>query len=425
MNFEEHLKSYLDNNEIKALLDSLNKEDLHAVLLNVEKMDDETFLKLFPEVTPHPIVSHAYIYKKSRYQLGKSIYHDLGCFYLQEPAAMTVAYLLHPNDDDLVLDLCAAPGGKSIQTSFLMRNKGLIISNDLSRSRCNAITENVERLGIGNIIITNNDFSKIYLNHLEQFDKIILDAPCSGSGMFRKSEAIKEDWSYNKVLKFQSIQKELIVYAYKMLKPGGILSYSTCSFSKEENEDVIAFLIANSNAQEIKINHSLYYTCHDNPLGIHLLPSMFPGEGHYICLLQKPGNLVKSNKKDNNKTNSKLVKFNLPFKYQYCFGDTVFGINNVINLKDFNVVRLGVKVGEIIKNSIKYDYHYAHYCHNFSQIYELSENELKVYFSGNVIYKNIPQGYTLLTYQGINVDIAKSDTKVIKNYLPKALRKLI
>ena len=119
---------------------------------------------------------------------------------------MVPAYLLQANKDDLVLDLCAAPGGKSIQTSFLMENDGLIISNDLSRSRSLSILENVERLGIKNIVITNNDFSKIYPKYKNTFSKIILDAPCSGSGMFKKDTKMIGDWSYNKVLKFSEIQ---------------------------------------------------------------------------------------------------------------------------------------------------------------------------------------------------------------------------
>ena len=113
MEFKEHLKQYLSEKEIEELIVSLDKDPLHGVLLNPQKMSDEKFLSLFPNVIKHPIVKHAFIYDKNKYDLGKSIYHMLGCFYLQEPSAMLPAYLLNASNDDLVLDMCAAPGGKS------------------------------------------------------------------------------------------------------------------------------------------------------------------------------------------------------------------------------------------------------------------------------------------------------------------------
>ena len=161
MDFLTHLKKYLNDKQIKELSDSLKENSKHALLLNTEKMSEETLLKIYPSLKRHPIVKNAFIYDKNELDLGKSIYHELGCFYLQEPSAMLPAYLLNPSKDDLVLDLCAAPGGKSIQASLLMENKGLIISNDISRNRVLAVLENAERLGRGNLLITNNDFSTI------------------------------------------------------------------------------------------------------------------------------------------------------------------------------------------------------------------------------------------------------------------------
>lgn len=193
MDFKEHLYQSLPKEEVDLLINSFDSEDKHAVLLNLEKICDEEFLKEFPLVKPHPIVKHAFIYDKETYELGKHIYHELGYYYLQEPSAMVVSSLIEFKENDLVLDMCAAPGGKSIQASFKMNDKGLIISNDLSFSRCGLLSNNLERLGIGNVIITNNDLSKIYLKYENTFDKVILDAPCSGSGMFRKSDAMIND----------------------------------------------------------------------------------------------------------------------------------------------------------------------------------------------------------------------------------------
>ncbi len=419
MDFQEHLKSYLSNKEIEELSNSLLEENKHAVLLNPRKMSDETFLSLFPHVSKHPIVKHAYIYDKKEYELGKSIYHALGCFYLQEPSAMIPAYLLKADENDIVLDMCAAPGGKSIQTAFLMNNAGLIISNDLSRSRVSAIVENVERLGIGNIVITSNDLSTISNKYLNSFDKIILDAPCSGSGMFRKDDKMIKDWSYNKVIKFAETQKQLISIAYNMLKPGGTICYSTCSFSKEEDEDVIKYLLDNSDAELLPIeDNTLFYVNKKESYGVHLFPNRFPGEGHYICLIKKPG--ISSNK--NTKTTVYNNKFNLPFNFIDKYGDFLFGSNTDFNLKYFNIVRKGVKIGELIKDEIKYDYHYAHYVDTFKLIHQLNEDELKHYMLGETLPANLEKGYYLLTYKDINVDIAKCDGRLMKNHLPKGLR---
>ena len=419
MDFFQHLKSYLSDEEIEKLRLSLRQESKHAVLLNPAKMDDKSFLSLYPNVIKHPIVNHAYLYDKNEYDLGKSIYHALGCFYLQEPSAMIPAFLLSAKEGETILDLCAAPGGKTIQTSFLMNDTGVIISNDLSKQRTFSIIENEERLGLGNIIVTNNDFSLIYDHFLNTFDRIILDAPCSGSGMFRKEEKMFEDWSYNKVLKFAEVQKQLIQYAYQMLKPGGTLCYSTCSFSLEEDEDVIQYLLDNTDAEVVSIEDPLFYQRKEKPLGIHLFPFMFPGEGHYICLIKKPGILSRYEEKLSYKDNQ------FGFVNEYRFGDYLFGINQTINTKYLNIVRLGVKIGESNKGVMKYDYHYAHYVKAFANTLELNDQELALYMSGNVLPKNIEKGYYLLKYKGINVDIAKCDGKYIKNNLPKGLRIIV
>ena len=412
MEFLQHLKTYLKDEEIKNLEASLKEKSEHALLLNTDKMSQETLLSLFPSLKKHPVVKNAFIYDKDELDLGKSVYHELGCFYLQEPSAMLPAYLLSLESGDLVLDLCAAPGGKSMQASLLMNNEGLIISNDIAKNRAFSIVENAERLGRGNLLITNNDFASIYDRFLNTFDKIILDAPCSGSGMFRKENKMLEDWSYQKVLKYAEIQKDLILMCYQMLKPGGTMVYSTCSFSYEEDEEVIDHLLNNTDSSLKEIEKSPLYYVSDKGYGVHLLPSLFPGEGHYIALINKPGELQKKDKADYYQKDEK-------------FGDYLFTISEPFPTKHLNVIRYGIKKGQIDKNGPRYDHHYARFIKDFPNVLDIDFKQLQKYYLGETLNINVPKGYVLLRYQGINVDIAKSDGRMIKNHLPKGLRKKI
>lgn len=425
MNFKEHLLSFLPEKEVIELLGSLSLQDKHAVLLNPKKMSDEEFLLEFPHVQTHPYVQHAFIYDKNEYQLGKTLYHELGCFYLQEPSAMLVSSLIDFKEDDFVLDMCAAPGGKSIQASFKLQESGLIISNDVSRNRCFAIINNLERLGIGNIVVTNNDFSKIHQDYQEKFDVIILDAPCSGSGMFRKDDKMIADWSINKVYKNAEIQKNLISIAYQMLKPGGILSYSTCSYSIQENEDVVEYLLNNTDAiHEPIIDIKEAYFLENKPLGIRLMPSRFNGEGQYVCHIRKPGTKAKTvynvDAMHQNKLPIQLGDLNI-----LKFGETYFAIKNNTNLKGLNILRYGFKVGEMEKGIFYYDLHLARFLSaQYQPHIELNEEQCKAYIEGNVIRLNGEhKGFLLLTYKNKTIDFAKTDGQVIKNYYPKGLRK--
>ena len=423
MEFLNHLKTYLTDEEISKLAKSLEEESKHALFLNEEKMSVDTLLTLYPNLVRHPIIPNAFIYDKNELELGKSIYHELGCFYLQEPSAMLPAFLLNPKEGELVLDLCAAPGGKSMQASLLMHNRGLIVSNDIAKNRAFAISENAERMGRGNLLIVNNDFSSIYQHYLNTFDKIILDAPCSGSGMFRKMDEMQDDWSIAKVNKYAEIQKSLILIAYAMLKEGGEMVYSTCSFSYEEDEEVIEYLLNNTDVEIKPIeDNPLYYVSKAKPYGIHLLPSLFPGEGHYICLIKKPGVLKPSVSKDS----KNKMPYDIPtngYNHYQKYGDYLYLMDKEFNVKYLNIIRYGVKVGQIDKNDIRFDYHYAHFVNEFNSVYEMDESETAKYFLGEGVNKNTNKGYCLLKYQDINVDIAKSDGRIIKNRLPKGLRK--
>ena len=420
--FIDHLSSYLNEKEINELVSSFASKSQHGLILNRDKMSEETLLNLFPHIKKHPIVPYAFIFDKDEYELGKSIYHELGCFYLQEPSAILVSYLLNPNKDDTLLDICAAPGGKSIGASLLMDNQGLIISNDLSKERCFALQENVQRMGRGNIVITNNDFANIYQHYINYFSKIILDAPCSGSGMFRKDDKMIEDWSMNKVIKNSMIQYQLINIAYEMLAPGGTMVYSTCSYSYEEDEMVIKHLLSHTDAIILPITEDSHFYASKDKLGIHLFPHLFPGEGHYICLISKPGNLKNKIKAGNNNYKylpQQLSKFDIKN-----FNNVLFGLPSLFTYKKLNIIQYGMKIGEVYPKGIVFDYHLSHYLDKYEYEIELDNEQTNKYIQGEQLVSPInKKGNVLLKYQGIPIDFSKNTGDFIKNNYPKRMRK--
>ena len=419
MDFKTHLEKYLPKQEIDKLINSFNDKEQKALYLNTEKMSNEQFEELFPLVKKHPIVENAYLYDKDVYDFGKLDYFDLGVYYIQEPSAMLVSYFLNPNENDLVLDLCAAPGGKTFMSSRLMMNKGQIIANDLSKSRAQILLSNVERMGLKNVIVSSLDFANYYPLFIEKFDKIILDAPCSGSGMFRKDEKMKLDWSMQKVYANANIQSSLISMCAKMLKKGGKLIYSTCSYSYEEDEEIIINFLNNHNdfhLIDINQNNPLFYQSNALIGSIHLFPYLYPGEGHFICLLQKDGNVNKTifnhiNYQRNciNENNKKVIENYI--------------INTNINEKFLSkCLRPGFFISTQTKDNIIPSHHFAKSINDFQYI-NLNDEQYKKYIHGDSFPFDEKNGFYVAKYQNINVGIVKIVDKIIKNYYPKGLRR--
>ena len=256
MDLRACLPSSLGESEKDAILHSLEEpRGESALLLNTDKIKDEEFLRRYPEFKKHPFVEHAYLYDREQYPFGKSIYYENGAISIEDGAAMMVVnYFLRPEEDDVLLDICAAPGGKSIGASLFMNDKGCIVANDVSYPRAKAMSQNVERMGRGNIVCASNDFLFSKIHFADTFDKILVDAPCSGTAMFRKSEASRRDWRIEKAKSCHTRQVDLLEEAYSMLKPGGILAYSTCSFVELENEgSVLAFKELHPEAEVIDL----------------------------------------------------------------------------------------------------------------------------------------------------------------------------
>ena len=416
MDFKTHLNKYLKEDEIKSLISSFSNEDRKAIYVNRNKISDEKLLELFPNLKPHPVVPGGFLYNKDEYELGKKIYHELGAYYIQEPSAMLVAHFLDAKPGERVLDLCAAPGGKTIQTALKMQNEGLIIANDLSKSRANILLSNIERLGISNTVVTSYDFKEFYKDFECYFDKIILDAPCSGSGMFRKSEEMKNDWTYEKVLKNAAIQKELIEMCYFMLKEGGTIVYSTCSYSYEEDEEVIEHLLSKTDAKLISIpSFKGEFRSRKYPETVHLFPHLFEGEGHYIALINKPGLLQCSKLHP-----TTLVRFSEgkgKYKETHYF--------KLTDTLDEKFLKHSLRPGLFYETNIngkKMLTHHLSRCLDATKSIPLNKEEVIKYVKGETLNKKCPDGYHFVSYMDMNIGVVYSINGVLKNFYPKGLR---
>ena len=428
MKFEENLKEYLNDEFIHELVLAQEKERTNSLILNTSKMSAQAFKTAFSNIKEHPFLKNVFYYNKNEYQFGKSYLFDNGAYYLIDASSLLVSYYLPTKNGDLVQDLCSAPGGKTISLLLNNLDKNLnVIANDLSHQRALELSKNIERQGFSNVIVTNNDFSKIYKFYQNKFNAIILDAPCSGSAMFRKNSLAKEDWTINKVLSLQERQKELIKMSHFMLKEDGYLIYSTCSFSKEENEDVVLDALNNFNDLEIINieNKPYYYKSELLPEAIHLFPNLYDGEGQFIALLHKKGASSTSINKSKNKITHKdlLNKYELNFQNEININKEIYLNNFTADLTKLNLIRPGLHLGSLEKNIFIPSFHLAHYLNSSFSI-ALAEDEFKKYIHGEEIIKNynIKNDFYVVSYNGINLGFVKYVNGRLKNYYPKGLR---
>jgi len=230
---------------------------------------------------------------------GKHVYYAAGLYYLQEPSAMAVAELLNPQPGEAVLDLCAAPGGKTTHLAALMGNQGLLVANETHAKRVWGLAENLERWGTHNTIIPNESPQRLAEQWSGFFDKILVDAPCSGEGMFRKSEAARRDWSPDQTIRCAQRQAAILISAAQMLKPGGVLVYATCTFNPLENETTVArFLKSHPDFEILQFQPFLGFSpgqpgwlppegrLPELARAVRIWPHLAPGEGHFVALLR-------------------------------------------------------------------------------------------------------------------------------------------
>ena len=250
--FRQEMKSLLGE-DYDAYLKSFEEPRSFGLRVNTLRLSvRECREKLSCRTEPVPWIDNGLFYDGDEVRLSKDPYYYAGLYYLQEPSAMTPAALLPVEPGDMVLDLCAAPGGKSTELGAKLKGKGMLVANDISTSRARALLKNLEVFGIPNICVTSEAPEKLSQSFPEFFDKILVDAPCSGEGMFRKDPQMVKDWLTKGPDYYCTIQKEITGEAVKMLRPGGYLMYSTCTFSTKEDEDVINWIFRNFPDMELQ-----------------------------------------------------------------------------------------------------------------------------------------------------------------------------
>lgn len=232
-------------------------------------------------------------------QPGKHPYHAAGLYYIQDPSAMAVTVLLDPQPGERILDLAAAPGGKTTHIAAILKNRGFLVSNDIHPRRVRALYNNLERWGARNVVVLNETPERLVDHFGDYFDKVLVDAPCSGEGMFRKDPNSSHDWSDKLVERCAVRQDDILFQAAKLVRPGGNLVYATCTFAPEENEGTInRFLETNRDFNIVNSRQFAGFSpgrpdwisteaLKDLGKTVRLWPHLAPGEGHYIAVLQR------------------------------------------------------------------------------------------------------------------------------------------
>ena len=379
-------------------------------------------------LSPVPWDPEGFYYEETEVQPGKLALHEAGAYYIQEPSAMLPAALLSPLPGEKVLDLCAAPGGKTIQLACRMQGKGLLLSNEIHPARAKILSENVERCGIRNAIVCNEDPAALSARFPAFFDRILVDAPCSGEGMFRKNPDAVSEWSPENVTLCAARQDEILDHAAVCLRPGGRLVYSTCTFSPEEDEECVLRFLS---------RHPDYILTHSEKL----LPHKVRGDGQFAAVFERKGGetapesgsvpLTQSRKGRKQKDLSCPAELaglwnETPDPSRlFPFGDRLFLLpEDAFPLDGLKCLRPGLCLGAYKKDRFEPDHALALSLRPDEAVraVSLDEKEAVSYLMGNTISRQTENGWTLLTYAGYSLGFGKAVNGIIKNHYPKGLR---
>lgn len=375
---------------------------------------------------------------------GNHPYHAAGVLYFQEPSAMSVAEGMPLCETPKILDLCAAPGGKTTHIGARMGNKGLLISNEIVQKRAAILSENVERMGLTNTIVTNETPSHLAEKFTGYFDGVIVDAPCSGEGMFRKEPQAVDEWSVSHTLSCAVRQKNILDDAYKMVKQGGYIMYSTCTFSYDENELVVKYMMD-------KYNMELY------PIdGLEMLsqgigekmsecrrvfPHKHKGEGHFTALLRRTEpnkEYILPKKKDTKDTSLENAKklylefektaLNIHLDGEFVlFGDNLYLLPERVDIDKLRIMRCGLYLGVCKRNRFEPSHALSHALSEDMYINKVeipsNDTRIKQYMHGETISADIT-GWCVVKADNYVIGWGKGSNGIVKNHYPKNLRTL-
>ena len=362
---------------------------------------------------------------------GLHPYHEAGVYYLQEASAMSAVALLDPQPGERVCDLCAAPGGKSTQIAGRMGGKGFLLCNEWSPKRAKILSQNIERMGVANALVTNETADRLAKLLPGFFDRVLIDAPCSGEGMFRKEEAAVTDWSQETVEMCARRQAEILDAGARLLRPGGRLVYSTCTFAPEENELTVAAFLERNPEFEPEAVPAPWFT----PAGegmFRLWPHKLLGEGHFAAVLRRKdqaepeGDTCPGEKLPKQWLEfAKALDLSLPEGKAILFGTNLFWAPPELPpLKGLKVLRPGLQLGEVKKDRFEPAHALALWLRQCkaSVSFPAESEQIKAYLHGDVVPGDV-KGWCLVQVDGCSIGWGKGDGNQIKNHYPKGLRR--
>lgn len=446
--FLEKMKGLLKE-EYPEFIKSYDGDKKQGLRVNPLKTSVEDFARISPfHLEKIPWAKEGFFYHEKD-RPGKHPYHEAGLYYIQEPSAMAAGEIVDPRPGEKVLDLCAAPGGKTTHLASKMNQKGFLLSNEIHPARAKILSQNVERMGIKNAVVTNETPMRLAERFPGFFDRIMVDAPCSGEGMFRKDPLACSEWSLENVASCAIRQFNILKHAGNMLKPGGRLVYSSCTFAPEENEGVISqFLTADSRfeIEEVQFFEGfgqgrkdwISSGAENIEKTIRLWPHKLQGEGHYIAVLRKCNGeeapkLKMAEAIKDQRTLKDYFQFagenldNIPMGKFVVFGDQLYMIpEEMISLKGIKVLRPGWHLGTMKKNRFEPSHALALSLKG-EQVkqrwtFDQDSPETLAYLKGESVMADGCKGWGLVEVNGYSVGWGKYSDQVIKNHYPKGLR---
>ena len=377
---------------------------------------------------PVPFDEDTY-YLEDEQKPGKHPFHLAGLYYLQEPSATMAVNALDVREGDVILDLCGAPGGKSTQILSRLNNTGFLFSNEYDRKRANTLLSNLERWGAGNYLLTNSTVENLCPQLRGVCDKVLVDAPCSGSGMFRKYPESVADYTEGNVRACARRQLAILEQAAQTVKSGGTLVYSTCTFSRQEDEDVVEVFLKEHPDFELTASG---LSCGQPGFDERRLSRRaFPwqgGEGHFVARMIRTSEVSAVKLRQLNYGHDKKVDGFLKevgredLKYTIINERVYVSLQPLYDLKA-SILRQGILLGELVKGRLEPHHHFFISFTGLKNTCEIADAEdVSRYLRGESLFIDVPKGYVQITYRGVPIGFGKSDGSQIKNRLPKGLR---